>query len=742
VTEIDSHLAASLSPRFRLIRQLGAGGMGAVFLAEQIAVGNRPVALKVLLRKLLDDPEFLQRFQNEAASTGRIRHPNVVTIHESGQADDGSPYIAMEYLEGETLRNAIKTRGAMPVSECAGILQQVARGLNAAHKLGILHRDLKPDNIFLANTDDGEVVVKVMDFGLAKLRESTTHTLTGTILGTPAYMSPEQALGMKSEDLDARSDLYALGVMVYEMLTGRVPFHSDTPIGYLHKHIMETPPPLGVISPGLHWPLLLESVVMRALAKKREERYATVLEFSKEFGEAAARSPEAGAHLSQAGTIRVEYAPTPEPSRGTGPGAARPSSPGAPGVAAGKPDTAVETPTTPVRPVTPPPITPASQPPTGSGGAVAAPLYAQEAVRWAEKKVSDKPKEAGPPVREAPKPPPAPTPAPTVREESAGMGAVGQTTPAPAPAPGPAVREAPAVRSAPAAPPRTAPAPVRFTVPPEPPSRIKYYIGGTLLLAVAVAGGVWLYMRSQTAAVPAAPPAAGASKTATAGEGQILPAGMVAIPAGTFVMGRDDGTDPEETPAHSVSVSAFYIDKTPVTNAKYAGFVRHTSHGAPPSWVNGAYAAGQGEWPVTGVSWNDAQAYCQAGDERLPSEAEWEYAARGAEDRLYPWGNEFSSDLVNSRGAGHNSAEPVGAHPGDASPFGVLDMSGNVWQWVADDYKPYPGRQPAFQIPADAKVIRGGSFHSDREHVTTTARNLDHASARSREIGFRCAKSQ
>jgi serine/threonine-protein kinase len=146
---IDANLAASLSRRFRLVRRLGAGGMGAVFLAEQIAVGNRPVALKVLSRKPLDDPDFLLRFQSEAASTGRIHHPNVVTIYESGQADDGTPYIAMEFLEGASLRQTLTRRGTLPVPEVAEILQQAARGLNAAHKLGIIHRDLKPDNIFL-----------------------------------------------------------------------------------------------------------------------------------------------------------------------------------------------------------------------------------------------------------------------------------------------------------------------------------------------------------------------------------------------------------------------------------------------------------------------------------------------------------------------------------------------------------------------------------------------------------------
>ena len=214
-TETEAQLAAGLSRRFHIVRRLGKGGMGTVFLAEQIGVGNRPVALKILNRKLLDDPDFLLRFQNEAGSTGRIRHPNVVTIFESAQGDDGTPYIAMEFLEGESLHEALKQRGALPLPEVMEILQQAARGLNAAHKLGIIHRDLKPDNIFLTKSDEGELVVKVVDFGIAKLRESAMHTQTGIVLGTPAYMSSEQAYGMRSDELDARSDIYSLGIVVY-----------------------------------------------------------------------------------------------------------------------------------------------------------------------------------------------------------------------------------------------------------------------------------------------------------------------------------------------------------------------------------------------------------------------------------------------------------------------------------------------------------------------------------------------
>jgi serine/threonine-protein kinase len=181
----DAQLTAGLSRHFRILRRLGKGGMGTVFLAEQLGVGNRPVALKVLNRKFLDDADFLQRFQNEAGSTGRIHHLNIVTIHESAQGDDGTPYIAMEYLEGQPLRDLLHRCGALSVKGTGEILVQAARGLNAAHKLGIIHRDLKPDNSFLTHADEGGLIVKVVDFGIAKLRESAMHTRTGMVLGTP-----------------------------------------------------------------------------------------------------------------------------------------------------------------------------------------------------------------------------------------------------------------------------------------------------------------------------------------------------------------------------------------------------------------------------------------------------------------------------------------------------------------------------------------------------------------------------
>lgn len=279
-------LPSGLSGRYQMVRRLGAGGMGAVFLAQQVNLGHRPVAIKVLHHRLLEDPEFLQRFQDEAASTARICHQNVVTVYESGQADDGSPYIAMEFLEGETLRQTLQRRGALPLSACAEILQQVARGLNAAHKIGIIHRDLKPDNVFLTHDGEGKPLAKIVDFGIAKMRESSTHTMTGLTVGTPAYMSVEQASGMRSGDLDGRSDIYSLGIVAYEMVTGRVPFQADTPLACIRKHLSEAPPPPRSIRPDLAIPATVEAVIMKALAKHREERYGSATEFAVEVAAA------------------------------------------------------------------------------------------------------------------------------------------------------------------------------------------------------------------------------------------------------------------------------------------------------------------------------------------------------------------------------------------------------------------------------------------------------------------------
>src|SRR4051812_35934050 len=186
-----SRLSGQITRDYRILSLLGKGGMGEVYLAEQLRVGRRRVALKVLSRACSEDPEVVKRFENEAASSGRIHHRNVVMIFESRAADDGQLYVAMEYVDGKTLRDEINEHGALPLAEVVEITKQTCAGLNAAHRLGIVHRDIKPDNIMLARDDDDARVVKVLDFGIARLSEPGTaqsRTASGIIMGTPYYM--------------------------------------------------------------------------------------------------------------------------------------------------------------------------------------------------------------------------------------------------------------------------------------------------------------------------------------------------------------------------------------------------------------------------------------------------------------------------------------------------------------------------------------------------------------------------
>lgn len=263
--------------------------------------------------------------------------------------------------------------------------------------------------------------------------------------------------------------------------------------------------------------------------------------------------------------------------------------------------------------------------------------------------------------------------------------------------------------------------------------------GRNLAIAAAVAVSAAVAAGIVAEVVFRKPPPASPSERTTQGN-TTEPAGMVRVPGGRFLMGRNGFTDPEASPAHEVTVEAFLIDQFPVTNARFRAFLRSSDRPVSSQWPGGDLPSGQNDWPVTGITWDEAYACCLAQGKRLPSETEWEFAARGADGRLYPWSEVFDPAAVNSRESELGHPQPVGSHPMNRSPYNVIDMSGNIWQWCADDYRPYPGRNAGFAIPFGAKVIRGGSFLSDRLHVTTVSRNLERPSARSAEIGFRCAK--
>jgi serine/threonine protein kinase len=270
----DALLGVVVDGRYRVEQRIGEGGMGVVYRATHTAL-NKTIALKVLRGEMAKDAEVVQRFMQEAQSATSIGHENIIDISDFGRLTDGTVYFVMEYLNGTALNGLIKRGGSIPVAQAVSILKQIASALGAAHQRGIVHRDLKPDNIYLVKRGEEENFVKVLDFGIAKVGGASNKlTRTGMVFGTPHYMSPEQAAG---QSVDARTDIYALGVIMYEMFTGRVPFDADTFMAVLTKHMFEKPGPM--TSPHAERQLgALEQITLRALEKKPENRYQTMHE--------------------------------------------------------------------------------------------------------------------------------------------------------------------------------------------------------------------------------------------------------------------------------------------------------------------------------------------------------------------------------------------------------------------------------------------------------------------------------
>jgi serine/threonine-protein kinase len=286
---------AVLSRRWRLLHKLGDGGMGEVYAAEPVDGGAR-VAIKLLRPEFLGEPQVLSRFLEEGHLCTRLVHPNIARMLECASAEDGSPYLVMELLEGVPLSAYTQNGGRIPVAQAVPILQGILAGLAAAHAQGVIHRDLKPDNVFLTRAQDGTFAVKVLDFGIAKVMDAAggmgSRTRTGMLLGTPAYMSPEQI--KNARDVDARADLWSAGVMFYEMLTGRVAFPAPTEFARLAAVLSTEPDPIERIDPSL---APLSPFVTRVLSKNRDDRFPTALEMARAL---VAAAPHAASHLGDA----------------------------------------------------------------------------------------------------------------------------------------------------------------------------------------------------------------------------------------------------------------------------------------------------------------------------------------------------------------------------------------------------------------------------------------------------------
>ncbi len=519
-----------IGPHYTIGSVLGEGGMGVVYRAYD-EVLRRTVAIKVLHNNLLGDPGIRRRFRREVDLMRSWIHPNVVQVYDFVETRDVLAFV-MEFIDGPTLQQHLaEWGGKMPYETLRPLFIDILDAVGEAHQQGIVHRDLKPDNILLA-PGSSRLHPKIVDFGVAKVIEGTRYTVTGALLGTCRYMSPEQITD--PETVDHRADLYALGIVLFQMIAGRVPFDHDDQWGTMMAQVRKPPPPLTDYREGVPKPL--QGLVRDALAKEPDGRPQSCSEFASLLREALSNTDR---------------------------------TPTIPGATAALP------------------------------GAI---------------------DEAG---------------------------------------------------------------------------------GGRLLL----------------------------------------------VPAGPFKMG---------SARRNVFLDPFYIDRYPVTNEQFEKFLDVTgyrpddadAHRFLAHWRHGTCPSGLRQHPVVFVSRADALAYCKWAGKRLPTEAEWEKAARGPDGRRYPWGKAKPDPAHANFGRRHHGTTSVREHPASASPYGVEDLAGNVWEWCQDVYDesfytrgPVHNPRNTVQTKDSTFVLRGGSWFFDEKSLRTYERTARPPMYRASYVGFRCVRS-
>jgi eukaryotic-like serine/threonine-protein kinase len=301
----DSLAGQLVGGRYRLIRRIGKGGMGIVYEAEHVGLDKR-VAVKFLIDRFAEDPEVIERFHREARTASRIGHENIIDVTDVGQGDDVRPYIVMELLDGDDLGRVLQDSGPMPAVRAVHVIRQILRGLEAAHAKGIVHRDMKPENVFLIERGGDRDFVKIMDFGISKVIAANDSkvrlTQTGAVIGTPIYMAPEQALA--NGEVDHRADLYAVGVMLFELLAGRPPFIATNYLGLVTQHLNTPPPNLAQFRPDLGPGVV--ATVMRALEKDPEQRFRSASEMARALpAEGTLRAMDVATTLGDGSAVRI-----------------------------------------------------------------------------------------------------------------------------------------------------------------------------------------------------------------------------------------------------------------------------------------------------------------------------------------------------------------------------------------------------------------------------------------------------
>ncbi len=727
---------STIGGRYALCGEIASGGMATVHLARQLGAAGfaRIVAVKRLHERYSRDPEFVAMFLDEARLVARIRHPNVVQTIDV-VAEDGELFLVMEYIHGESLlrvtRMATEAKALLPVPVACAIMAGALHGLHDAHEarsetgeaLGIVHRDVSPHNILVGI--DG--VARVLDFGVAKASQRIQTTLDGQLKGKLSYMAPEQ---VTNRSLDRRVDVYAAGIVMWEALTGKKLFHGESEGAIVSQVLLETVRAPSTVNSAV--PASLDAIVMKALARDAGERFATARELALAIERVApvASLSEVGELVStscaKSISARRDLIATIE-SRSSSSNI-REAVDSLRFLAMTRSDGAVAMNTW------PPPGTP-------SGSAVP---NASAAMSLAP---------PNHPLRGS-LPLPSSTTSGTVKPAGARAHGSGW--------------------------------------------RIAGVLAPTVLvLSVLAASGYLFVARGRSkpvigAAVADASVAAGSSAVAPGASSagampaasQTCPAGMAPVPGGRFFMGSDDDL-PAERPAHKVTLGAYCMDKLEVTTEayrvcsdrgdckragvtnKWADITAKDARTYDPLCNADATDGSRGTHPINCVEWSMADRYCKAEGKRLPTEAEWEFAARGSDGRKYPWGDAAPSvKHLNACGAECASwgrkhgtpleslslesdawatTAPVGSFPLGASQWGIEDLVGNVWEWVADYYAPYGDadqNDPSGPATGTTRAMRGGAWNGAyADWVRPSFRFHSPQGTRSHGVGFRCAKS-
>ncbi len=751
-----------LDARYQLERRLGQGGMGVVFQARHIFLKTSH-AIKVILPDLVgNDPMLVTRFRQEALAAAAIRHPNIIAVTDFGVVRGTMPFLVMEFVSGKSLQEMLAEEGSMRPARALELMNAIGAGVAAAHRQNIVHRDLKPLNIMAQDKLPVAEGLKILDFGLAKIKSgellgSFVQAKTTGLMGSPFYMAPEQ---WSDDEPDARADVYSLGIILYQMLAGDVPFKGSSIPSIMKKHL--TLPPPSFQSIGVDVEPRIEAVVRHALEKEVNARTSSVGEFLIELREAVnSTSPATPVRrdTDQLDPNRTIASPVSESTGSLEQGGQTNAEPKFDSLAGTVNSAALDT--------------DVQQQLADSSRLfkeehderervarlelareAEARREAEDAVirKRREEEESQKREKERQEEREREQREQLERVArqATDLEEKLARLATSITPTADAIDPESTQVHQSGVnaldQSLGGAAERGRR--VRVDIPTKPRSPA-LFIGIAVIAVVLLGGAVGAYLLKSKTTNPTTDGNGNSSPApSTAPTVETIKADLAEIPGGTFQMGRNNGML-GESPAHPVTVAPFFMDKTEVTNAEYADFVRDTHH-TPPGWNGTKPPYGTEQWPVLNVSIDDVNTFAAWRSNRdgvtyrLPTEEEWEYAARnGDRSDLYPWGPKWKDNLAVLKEA---TPLKVGSHPEGNNRWGVQDLIGNVWEWTSSKTSAYPGNTNP--IPTSTKnwnVIRGGGFDRDpadkEAPVSSCLRTFVSPESKIPILGFRLVRS-